>query len=222
MRKNKKIVLTAILLAMLVLLSRFLSIKTPITKISFAFVPTMLCAIWLGPKWTIICITNLADEILIANRTPILDNGKIALERQVNKVKNVIIFLIFIFYATLLFFMPNNIELIVFGIINLTLMIIIKVNLKKAKEILDKTNGVLLDVRSHQEYNEEHLPGAININLYDLKKEITDKIKNKETTIVVYCSCGVRSKKAKEILEELGYTEVYNLKEGLYCYRKEL
>ena len=222
MKKNKKIVLTAILLAMLVLLSRFLSIKTPITKISFAFVPTMLCAIWLGPKWTIICITNLADEILIANRTPILDNGKIALERQVNKVKNVIIFLIFIFYATLLFFMPNNIELIVFGIINLTLMIIIKVNLKKAKEILDKTNGVLLDVRSHQEYNEEHLPGAININLYDLKKEITDKIKNKETTIVVYCSCGVRSKKAKEILEELGYTEVYNLKEGLYCYRKEL
>ena len=97
-----------------------------------------------------------------------------------------------------------------------------EVNLKKAKEILDKTNGVLLDVRSHQEYNEEHLPGAININLYDLKKEITDKIKNKETTIVVYCSCGVRSKKAKEILEELGYTEVYNLKEGLYCYRKEL
>ena len=97
-----------------------------------------------------------------------------------------------------------------------------EVNLKKAKEILDKTNGVLLDVSSHQEYNEEHLPGAININLYDLKKEITDKIKNKETTIVVYCSCGVRSKKAKEILEELGYTEVYNLKEGLYCYRKEL
>ena len=97
-----------------------------------------------------------------------------------------------------------------------------EVNLKKAKEILDKTNGVLLDVRSHQEYNEEHLPGAININLYDLKKEITDKITNKETTIVVYCSCGVRSKKAKEILEELGYTEVYNLKEGLYCYRKEL
>ena len=92
----------------------------------------MLCAIWLGPKWTIICITNLADEILIADRTLILDNGKIALERQVNKVKNVIIFLIFIFYATLLFFMPNNIELIVFGIINLTLMIIIKVNLKKA------------------------------------------------------------------------------------------
>ena len=30
--------------------------------------------------YTIICITNLADEILIADRTLILDNGKIALE----------------------------------------------------------------------------------------------------------------------------------------------
>lgn len=47
-------------------------------------------------------------------------------------MKNVIIFLIFIFYATLLFFMPNSIELIGVGIINLTLMIIIKINFKKA------------------------------------------------------------------------------------------
>ena len=46
MTKNKKIILTALLLAMLIILSRFLSIKTPLLKISFAFIPTMLCAIW--------------------------------------------------------------------------------------------------------------------------------------------------------------------------------
>lgn len=68
MRKNKKIVLTAILLAMLVLLSRFLSIKTPITKISFAFVPTMLCAIWLGPKWTI--LLNVLGDVIGATLFP--------------------------------------------------------------------------------------------------------------------------------------------------------
>lgn len=96
-----------------------------------------------------------------------------------------------------------------------------EINYKKAKEILNKTNGILLDVRSPQEYNEEHLQGAININLYNLKNEVTQKIPNKNTTIVTYCSCGIRSKRAKEILEDIGYTEVYNLKEGLYCYRKE-
>lgn len=68
MRTNKKIILTAILLAMLVILSRFLSIKTPIIKISFAFVPTMLCAIWLGPKWTI--LLNVLGDIIGATLFP--------------------------------------------------------------------------------------------------------------------------------------------------------
>ena len=47
-----------------------------------------------------------------------------------------------------------------------------EVNYKQAQEILRQTNGVLLDVRSHQEYDEEHLPNAINIDLYNLQNEI--------------------------------------------------
>ena len=62
MSKNKKIILSGLLLAMIIILSRFLSIKTPIVTISFSFIPTMLCAIWLGPKWTIL-INVLADLI---------------------------------------------------------------------------------------------------------------------------------------------------------------
>ena len=102
MRKNKKIILSAILLALLIILSRFLSVKTPILKISFSFVPTMLCAIWLGPKWTVLVnvlgdligatlfpsgaffigYTILSDEILLADKTLILDNGEIVAEIQ--------------------------------------------------------------------------------------------------------------------------------------------
>lgn len=68
MRTNKKIILTAILLALLIILSRFLSIKTPIMKISFAFVPTMLCAIWLGPKWTV--LLNVLGDVIGATLFP--------------------------------------------------------------------------------------------------------------------------------------------------------
>lgn len=68
MRKSKKIILTAVLLALLVTLSRFLSIKTPLMKISFAFVPTMLCATWLGPKWTI--LLNLLGDLIGATLFP--------------------------------------------------------------------------------------------------------------------------------------------------------
>lgn len=62
MSKTKKIVLAAILLCLLIILSRFLSIKTPIVKISFAFIPTILCAVLLGPKWTI-ALNALGDVI---------------------------------------------------------------------------------------------------------------------------------------------------------------
>lgn len=68
MSKNKKIILSALLLAMLIILSRFLSIKTPIVTISFSFVPTMLCAIWLGPKWTV--LINVLGDLIGATLFP--------------------------------------------------------------------------------------------------------------------------------------------------------
>lgn len=69
MSKNKKIILTSILLSLLIVLSRFLSVKTPIMKISFGFIPTMLCAIWLGPKWT--TLLNVLADIIGATLFPI-------------------------------------------------------------------------------------------------------------------------------------------------------
>lgn len=68
MSKNKKIILSALLLALLIILSRFLSIKTPILTISFSFVPTMLCAIWLGPKWTV--LINVLGDLIGATLFP--------------------------------------------------------------------------------------------------------------------------------------------------------
>ena len=69
MSKIKKIVLTAVLLAILIVLSRFLSIKTPLLRISFAFIPTCISAIWLGPKWTV--LLNVLGDIIGATLFPI-------------------------------------------------------------------------------------------------------------------------------------------------------
>ena len=40
-------------------------------------------------------------------------------------------------------------------------------------------NVVLIDVRSRQEFNEGHLPNAINISVYDIAKEIVNKVTDK-------------------------------------------
>lgn len=53
-------------------------------------------------------------------------------------MKNIIIFLTFVIYATLIFFIPNNIWILSLAILNLILMIIIKINFKKAiKNLFD-------------------------------------------------------------------------------------
>jgi phage shock protein E len=78
-----------------------------------------------------------------------------------------------------------------------------------------KQGAVLIDVRSPQEYREGHLNGAISIPDYQIRRSITRQISNKEKLIVVYCSTGHRSQEAQRILENMGYTNVYNVYEGV-------
>lgn len=62
MSKNKKIILSAMLLALLIILSRFLSIETQLLVVSFSFVPIIMSAIWLGPKYSSL-IAGMGDLI---------------------------------------------------------------------------------------------------------------------------------------------------------------
>ena len=50
---------------------------------------------------------------------------------------------------------------------------------------------------------------------WKIKKDAQKILVNKDETIIVYCSSGSRSKKAQEILQDMGYKHVYNLKKGL-------
>ncbi len=89
------------------------------------------------------------------------------------------------------------------------------ITIKEMLEIL-KTNSnvVLLDVRSSQEYIEGHIRGSINIPVYDIEKQAKNKL-NKKSIIIVYCSAGIRSKRAIQILEKLGYENLYNVEGGI-------
>lgn len=85
------------------------------------------------------------------------------------------------------------------------------------KELLErvKGGGILLDVRTKQEFMEGHLNGAIVIPYYEIKKKIENIIPNKEQEIIVYCKNGGRGVTASETLNKLGYKNVYNLKDGI-------
>ena len=78
-----------------------------------------------------------------------------------------------------------------------------------------KQGAKIIDVRSSQEYREGHINGAISIPDYQVKKEIGKYVKNKNELLVLYCSTGHRSQQAQKVLENIGYTNVYNLYEGI-------
>lgn len=84
-------------------------------------------------------------------------------------------------------------------------------------ELLIKVKGgaKLIDVRTRQEFLERHLNGAIVIPYYEISKKIEKIIPNKEQEIVVYCKSGARGITATQILNELGYKNVCNLKGGI-------
>ncbi len=73
-------------------------------------------------------------------------------------------------------------------------------------EILSQENVTIIDVRTESEYEEGHLPNAINIPYDTLEDEINY---NTDLTIVVYSSSDPRSHLAATILEDMGYTNVY-------------
>lgn len=86
------------------------------------------------------------------------------------------------------------------------------------KEDLDsyiKEGATIIDVRSPQEYKEGHVDGAICIPDYQIKKDIQKHVKDKKEIIVLYCSTGHRSQRAQQILENMGYVNVYNIYDGI-------
>ena len=90
-----------------------------------------------------------------------------------------------------------------------------EISYKKLKNLLKENQVFLIDVRSSREFEEGHLNGAINIPVYNIEKEIQKQVTNKQSMIILYCSTGHRSIEAKEILDRLGYVNVYNLKDGI-------
>lgn len=86
----------------------------------------------------------------------------------------------------------------------------------QAKEMMDtKTDYVIIDARTQEEYDIAHIEGAIMIPETEIAAEIEAIVPDKSTLILVYCRSGRRSKIAAEEMVKLGYTNVYEFG-GIY------
>lgn len=91
-----------------------------------------------------------------------------------------------------------------------------RLNVQEFESKLTTTkNYTLLDVRTPEEYGNGHLADATLINFYDedFKKQVA--VLDKTKPVYIYCAAGRRSNSAATILTDLGFKEVYDLKEGI-------
>ncbi len=79
----------------------------------------------------------------------------------------------------------------------------------------DKSDVVILDVRTQREYNYGHLEGAILMDIYqsDFKDKVSKLDKNK--SYFVYCQTGIRSRSAVGYMVQSGFTKVCDLQGGV-------
>ena len=85
----------------------------------------------------------------------------------------------------------------------------VNITAEEAKQIMDTEEGyIILDVRTKEEYDEGHIPGAVLIPDYEIEAKAEEVLTDKDQMILVYCRSGRRSKNAAQILVELGYTNI--------------
>jgi len=69
---------------------------------------------------------------------------------------------------------------------------------------------IWIDVRSVEEYSQDHIAGDINIPHTAIGTEIGKHVTDKDSDIILYCRSGKRAGMAMKMLKEMGYTNVTN------------
>ncbi len=92
---------------------------------------------------------------------------------------------------------------------------ITNIEAKNAKKLLEENKEItILDVRTEEEFNEGHIPNAVNMDVQDhLFKQKVNTL-DKEKIYLVHCRSGMRSCAAIEMMDSQGFTNIYHLHQG--------
>ncbi|KAA8667359.1 rhodanese-like domain-containing protein [Clostridium sp. WLY-B-L2] len=87
-----------------------------------------------------------------------------------------------------------------------------KISGRELRKMLEsKFPPLLIDVRTHREFHKGHIDSSKNIPIENFKDTIKKIKPDLNSSIVVYCKCGIKSAKASHILKKMGFKKIYNL-----------
>jgi protein disulfide-isomerase len=84
----------------------------------------------------------------------------------------------------------------------------------------DDKRNVILDVRTPEEFQAGHIPGAVNLDVTASDFEAKAALLDRSKTYLVHCASGVRSARACDKLSHLDFPNLYNLPAGFRAWAK--
>jgi rhodanese-related sulfurtransferase len=90
-----------------------------------------------------------------------------------------------------------------------------EVTVEETRERMAKDNSIrLIDVREDDEWRAAHAAGAEHLGKGIIERDIEATVPDKSTEVVLYCGGGYRSALAADVLQNMGYTNVFSLAGG--------
>jgi phage shock protein E len=96
-------------------------------------------------------------------------------------------------------------------VVFLSLLAVAGCRSEKQPALKMEKSGVLLDVRTPEEFHSGALQGAVNLPHLRIAEKINSVAPDKNTPLYIYCRSGRRVKIAMETLTQLGYTKLFDL-----------
>jgi rhodanese-related sulfurtransferase len=79
--------------------------------------------------------------------------------------------------------------------------------------------ALIVDVREKDEWDEEHIPGAIHLSRGTIELDIEEKVPDTNAMIITHCGGGGRSGLAAESLQKMGYKNVRSIAGGFKAWK---
>ncbi len=85
-----------------------------------------------------------------------------------------------------------------------------------------KDGAVLIDVREDNEWDAAHAKDAIHLGRGIIERDIIGKYPDKNTELILYCGGGFRSALAGDMLQKMGYTNVWSMAGGWAAWKERM
>ena len=88
------------------------------------------------------------------------------------------------------------------------------------RRVAENPDAKLIDVREDNEWDAAHATGAIHLGKGIIERDIEAAVPDKSTELILYCGGGYRSALAADVLQQMGYRNVFSMAGGWKAWKE--